>query len=385
MSITHHIKKVGAAALCSVSLMVLGNAAAASDTGPVPVPVPERALLGLSKVDHSLSVIDPKTLKVLAKVPTGADPHELVSPDGVTAYVSNYGGGGGGYPKTLLSEIDIIDIRQQKVIANFDTAPLLGPHGLSFVNGKLYFTAQASKAIARYNPELKKVDWVLGTGETFTHFIKVSPDEKTIVTTNVDPGPGSDTGSISVFQYTTDHPPHYLPVNLKPSDTGPDWVQKVIPLGVGVEGLDVSPDFSEAWSADLKGVIHVVDIKKGIEAAKIETGVKGLHRLAFADHGKYVAIVSILANDGTPGNDAPEKLGHLQVWNAAEKKLVGETMIGCQGAGMLADDVDHRLFVSCTPQNIVRVVNLDPATGKPTVAADLNVGDRPDALTFAAH
>lgn len=383
MSITSVIKSAAVAALCSASLIALAGTAVAADAAPVAIP--QRTLLGLSKVDHSLSIIDPKTLKILAKVPTGADPHELVSPDGVTVYVSNYGGGGGGYPKTLLSEIDIIDIKQQKVIANFDTAPLLGPHGLSFVNGKLYFTAQASKAIARYNPELKKVDWILGTGETFTHFIKVSPDEKTIVTTNVDPGPGSDTGSISVFQFTAEHPPHFLPVNLKPSDTGPDWVQKVIPLGLGVEGLDVSPDFSEAWSADLNGVIHIVDIKKGIEAAKIETGVKGLHRLAFADHGKYVAIVSILANDGTPDNDTPEKLGHLQVWDTTTRKLVGETRIGCQGAGMLADDVDHRLFVSCTPQNVVRVVNLDPETGKPTVAADLDVGDRPDALTFAAQ
>ncbi len=347
--------------------------------------IPARALLGLSKIDGMLSIVDPASLTVLAKVKTGADPHELLSPDGKTVYVTNYGGGPGGYPSTLLSQIDIIDIREQKLIQSLDTSPLLGPHGLSWVNGKMYFTAQASKAIARYNPDLKKVDWILGTGMTFTHFIKVSPDEKTIVTINVDPGPGSETGSISVFRYTKEHPQHFLPVNMKPSDTGDDWTHTVIPLGVGVEGLDISPDFSEAWTADLQGNIYIVDIKKGTLAAKLNAGLIGGHRLAFAEGGKYVALVSILANDGTPDNSKPEQMGRLQVWASATRTKVGDIRIGCQGAGMLADNVEHRVFVSCTPQDVVRVVKIDPSTGTPSVGPDLNIGGRPDALTFSVR
>ena len=51
-------------------------------------------LLALSKRDGTLSVVDPSSLKVLARVPVGKDPHEVVaSADGKTAYVSNYGGG----------------------------------------------------------------------------------------------------------------------------------------------------------------------------------------------------------------------------------------------------------------------------------------------------
>lgn len=359
-------------------------AAIAWSIGPaLAVDVPRRALVGLSKIDGMVSVVDPTTLHVLAKVKTGADPHELLSPDGRTVYISNYGGGPGGYPKSLLSQIDIVDIREQKLIQSFDTSPLLGPHGLSWVNGKLYFTAQASKAIARYNPEARKVDWILGTGMGFTHFIKVSPDEKTIVTINVDPGPGSETGSISIFRYTREHAPHFLPVNLKPSDTGEDWTHTVIPLGTGVEGIDISPDFSEAWTADLHGNIYVVDIRKGALAAKLPTEVTGAHRLAFAEGGKYVGVVSILANDGTPENSRPEQLGRLQVWNAASRTKVGDIRIGCQGAGLLADDVDHRFFVSCTPQDVVRIVKIDPSSGTPSIGPDLNIGGRPDALTFA--
>src|SRR5258705_3151385 len=58
---------------------------------------PRESLLVLSKHDHTLAVVDPATLKVVAKMPVGDDPHEVIATaDGKTAYVSNYGGGGAG-------------------------------------------------------------------------------------------------------------------------------------------------------------------------------------------------------------------------------------------------------------------------------------------------
>src|SRR5690348_10501533 len=44
------------------------------------------------KSDFQLALVDPATEKVLVKLPTGVGPHEVaVSPDGRTAYVSNFG------------------------------------------------------------------------------------------------------------------------------------------------------------------------------------------------------------------------------------------------------------------------------------------------------
>ncbi len=52
------------------------------------------SLLVLSKRGHTLAIVDPSSLKILAKMPVGDDPHEVIaSTDGRTAYVSNYGGG----------------------------------------------------------------------------------------------------------------------------------------------------------------------------------------------------------------------------------------------------------------------------------------------------
>ncbi len=47
-------------------------------------------LLALSKTDHAFSIVDPVTLKVIAKMPVGPDPHEVIaSADGTRAWVSN--------------------------------------------------------------------------------------------------------------------------------------------------------------------------------------------------------------------------------------------------------------------------------------------------------
>jgi hypothetical protein len=54
----------------------------------------DQRLLILFKNDQQMSIVDPATLKILGKVPTGPDPHEVVaSDDGTRAYISNYGGG----------------------------------------------------------------------------------------------------------------------------------------------------------------------------------------------------------------------------------------------------------------------------------------------------
>ena len=51
---------------------------------------PHRSLLALSKTDHMLAIVDPLTLKVIARIPVGEDPHEVIaSSDGRTAYVTN--------------------------------------------------------------------------------------------------------------------------------------------------------------------------------------------------------------------------------------------------------------------------------------------------------
>ena len=40
---------------------------------------PKRSLLALSKTNHTLAIVDPVTLKVIARIPVGDDPHEVIA------------------------------------------------------------------------------------------------------------------------------------------------------------------------------------------------------------------------------------------------------------------------------------------------------------------
>jgi DNA-binding beta-propeller fold protein YncE len=152
---------------------------------------PRETLLVLSKGEHTLAIVDPSNLKVVARVPVGEDPHEVIaSSDGKLAYVSNYGFG-------AYNTLAVIDLLGQKALPSIDLGPLRGPHGLAFVGGKTWFTAEAAKAIGRYDPGQKKVDWILGTGQNRTHMIFVSEDLNRIFTTNV------SSGTVSMIEKST--------------------------------------------------------------------------------------------------------------------------------------------------------------------------------------
>lgn len=71
---------------------------------------PPTALLILDKRDTSLAIMDPATLKVVARVPAGPDPHEVVaSADGKFAYISNYGGTG-----SSLHTLSVVDLSPKR-------------------------------------------------------------------------------------------------------------------------------------------------------------------------------------------------------------------------------------------------------------------------------
>jgi hypothetical protein len=130
---------------------------------------PESALLILAKEDNTLLIVNPASLKVTAKLPVGPDPHEVIaSPYGTTTYISNYGGG-------AYNTLSVVDLAAKKALPAIDLGALRGPHGLAFVGGRVWFTAEAAKAIGSYDPVTKRVDWIMGTGQNRTHMIYVSP------------------------------------------------------------------------------------------------------------------------------------------------------------------------------------------------------------------
>jgi YVTN family beta-propeller protein len=327
---------------------------------------PREALLILAKRDHTLAIVDPASLKVLTRIPVGNDPHEVVaSSDGRTAYVSNYGGG-------AFNTLTVVDLVEQKPEGTIDLGELRGPHGLVFVGGKTWFTAEGAKAIGRYDPATKKIDWVLGTGQNRTHMIYVSPEMKRVVTTNV------SSGTVSIIEETTSTGPVGSPPgppNRPPGPGGPppgpriDWNQTLVTVGNGPEGFDVSPDDKEIWVANAHdGTVSIIDAVSKKVAETLTADVMGANRLKFTPDGKMVLISSL-------GGSA------LTVIDARSRKTVKRIEIGHGAAGIQMQPDGSRAFVACSPDDYVTVIDLKSLQ----VAGRIEAGHEPDGLAWAVQ
>ncbi|MBS1804282.1 MAG: YncE family protein [Acidobacteria bacterium] len=330
------------------------------------------SLLVLSKHDHTLAIVDPSTLKVVGRVPVGDDPHEVVaSADGHTAYVSNYGFGA----FHTIAVVDLIAQHQEPLI---DLGALRGPHGLVFQQGKVWFTAEAAKAIGSYDPSSGKVNWIMGTGQNRTHMLYVFPDGQKIVTANV------NAATVTVLEHTdgpAGGPPPPPPPGATqgmpqsvggpkrmPGPPGGDWNETVIPVGGGAEGFDVSPDGKQAWVANAwDGTISVIDIAQKKVTATVQANARGANRLKFTPDGNR-ALVSAGAE--------------LVVFDVATQKEVKRLSIGKGGGGgILVQPDGQRAYAAYAEDGFVAIVDLKSLE----VVGKVDAGPNPDGLAWAVR
>jgi len=331
---------------------------------------PRESLLILSKQDHTVAIIDPTTLKVVAKIPVGNDPHEVIpSSDGNTAYVSNYGGG-------AYNTLTVVDVALQTPLATIDLGALRGPHGLDFAGGKVWFTAEAAQAIASYDPATQKIDWILGTGQNRTHMIYVSPDAKRIVTTNVNSGTVSIIEK-SAMRAASGPPPNSQqgtapaapPPGPPPGSQREDWNQTIIRVGAGSEGFDVSSDGREIWTANAHdGTIAIIDFPQKKLTQTLQANVRGANRLKFTPDGKHVFVSTLSGPD-------------VVVFDAVTRKEIKRIPVGHGAAGIQMQPDNSRAFVACTPDNYVVAIDLKSLQ----VTAHVDAGPEPDGMAWAGQ
>jgi DNA-binding beta-propeller fold protein YncE len=336
---------------------------------------PSPVLLVLAKHDGVLAIVDPGTLKVVGRVPVGPDPHEIIADSGGRfAYASNYGGG-------AYHTLAVVDLTAQQALAPVDLGPLGGPHGLTFADGKVWFTAEAAKVIGRYDPASKQVDWVLGTGQDRTHMIWVAADLKRIVTSNV------ASSTMSIIEQVAPHgfgppptggpgPPAGSPGAGSggapagpPPAARPSWEETVVKVGHGAEGFDVSPDAREVWAANAQdGTISIIDFAGKRVIQTLDANVGGANRLKFTPDGKMVFVSSLRSAD-------------LAVFDAASRREVKRVKLGHGAGGILMQPDGSRAYVACSPDNYVAVIDLKSLE----VVGRVEPGNDPDGLAWAVR
>jgi DNA-binding beta-propeller fold protein YncE len=314
-------------------------------------------LLVLSKGDLMLSVIDPATLKVIGRVPSGPDPHEVAaSADGRTAFISNYGAGKGGL--NTLTVADLVTFTPRPPV---DLGPLRGPHGMTSAGGKIYFTAEVAKAIGRVDPATNKVDWALGTGRDISHMVVVSSDLQRIFTVDV------QSATASIIERAIGRAGRFAPA------ANDDWTVTSVTVGESAEdfeGFDVSPDGRELWTASPRGRIVIVDTinKKVVHA--FNANVMGANRVKFTPDGRRV-LVSRLSGQaaGAPGN--------IVVFDASTRAEIKRIDAGGGVGGILMQPDGARAFGSS--RTGVVVIDLKSLE----VVGRIDAGGNPDGLAWA--
>jgi YVTN family beta-propeller protein len=312
--------------LAFVTLICLPSLAAAAE------------LLVLNKSDATLSFIDPDSGKTTASVPTGEGPHEIeLSSNGRLAFVSNYGASVAG--KTL-SVIDVADRKEQR---RLDLGDLRRPHGLAFTQGKLYFTAEDSRSIGRYDPSTGRIDWTFKTDQERTHMVIASRDGSKLFASNM----GSN--SISAIERSAQD----------------RWKQSVIRVGEGPEALDLSPDGRELWTAHSgDGGISIIDPIKNEVLATVDAKTKRSNRLKFTPDGQLVLISDLSA-------------GELVVFDARSRTQKARLPLGKSPTGILIPNND-RAYVAVSGENQIAVIDLKALRVVNTIAA----GNNPDGMAW---
>jgi DNA-binding beta-propeller fold protein YncE len=301
---------------------------------------PAAVLAVLNKAESTLAIIDANGMKVVGKVPTGDSPHEVVlSPDGRTSFVANYGA------QTPGSTLSVIDIGTAKETQRVDLSPLLRPHGLQMLGGKVYFTSEVNRLIGRYDPVAGKVDWLMGTGQNASHMIAITPDEKRFFTANI----ASD--SITAFEFQSAPP-------------GPSRITHIA-VGRQPEAIDTAPDGREVWvGLNGEGAIDIVDVAAGKVKEKLKLGARP-YRVRFTSDGRYVLITV-------------PTTGELIVMEASTRRELKRVKVGGSPLGVAFTPDNKTVFISVVEPNAVVRVDLENFA----VTGTVDSGNGPDGIAY---
>jgi len=306
-------------------------------------------LIVLNKSDHEAALVDPAQLRVKAKLPTGHGPHEVgVSPDGATAYVSNYGvfavfreGEQRSEPGNTLT---VLDLGRRAVRATFDLGAYTRPHGLqvSRDGSRLWVTCEGAKAVLELDAGSGEILHAWETAQEVSHMVVATPDEKKLYVANI------RSGTVTVIERASGR-------------------VASVPTGEGAEGIDVSRDGKEVWVGNrASNTLSVLDAATDSVIATFPSGGQMPIRVKFTPDGREAWVSNA-------------RSASVTVFDAARRALLATLAVGAVPVGIQMSPDGRRAFVACTNDDVVKVIDVRARR----VVRDLRTGKEPDGMAWA--
>lgn len=215
-----------------------------------------------NKSPSTATIIDVGSGRILATLPTGQGPHELVlSSDGGTAVVTDYSGQPG---KTLT----VIDVAARRVVRTIDLGDYRRPHGIRFLPGDslVAVTSEQSGNVVIVSVADGRIVRAVPTTQRGSHMVGVAADGIRAFTGNI----GSNT--VSELDLATGAFVRMWDVPAQP------------------EAINVTPDGSEVWvGSNATGKVSVLRPATG-EVTTAAEGFGWPYRVLFTPDGSTVLL-----------------------------------------------------------------------------------------------
>jgi YVTN family beta-propeller protein len=140
-------------------------------------------------------------------------------------------------------------------------------------------------------------------------------------------------------------------------------------VGRGSEGFDITPDGRELWAANAQdGTISIIDVANKKVTQTLDANVVGANRLKFTLDGKRAFVSSLRGAD-------------LAVFDVSSRQDVKRIKLGRGAAGILMQPDGSRVYVACSPDDYVAVIDLKTLE----IIGHIDAGREPDGLAWATR
>ena len=323
------------------ALMLAASSLAAQGTGPMGKS-PVGTLVITNKTPATATILDVASGRVLATLPTGQGPHEVVmTRNGQTAVVSDYGG------QTPGSSLTVIDVAALRVVRTISLGEYRRPHGLVLLPGDslVAVTSETNRHVLLVHIATGTIAKAVPTQQNGSHMVGVASDGRRAWTGNI--------GSNTVTEL----------------DLAAGTALRNIDVPAQPEAINVTPDGREVWvGSNATGKLSIVDAATG----SVSTAAEGFgwpYRVLFSPDNQLVLLPDL----------RKEELRFVERRTRAELHRLALPGKGPQGIVFTPDG--RHAFLSFSKTGFVAII--DVAARK--IVRELPAGDTPDGIAYSTR